>query len=51
MSEETVQAGEERREATSKGERERYTQLNAEFPGIAKNDEKAFLNKQCKQKQ
>ena len=51
LSEKDLWIDEERREATSKGERERYTQLNAEFPGIAKNDEKAFLNKQCKQKQ
>ena len=32
-----------------KGERERYTQLNAEFQRIAKRDKKAFLNEQCKE--
>ena len=35
---------EERREAKSKGERERYTQLNAEFQRIASRDKKAFFN-------
>ena len=35
---------EERREAKSKGERERYTQLNAEFQRIARRDKKAFFN-------
>ena len=33
----------------AKGQRERYTQLNAEFQRIAKRDEKAFLNEQCKE--
>ena len=37
-----------RREAKDKGEKERYTQLNADFPRIAKRDKKAFLNMQCK---
>ena len=39
----------ERREAKSKGEKERYTHLNAEFQRIARRDKKAFLSDQCKQ--
>ena len=38
------------REATSKGEKDRYSHLNAEFQRIAKRDEKAFLSYQCKKK-
>ena len=38
-----------RREAKSKGEKERYTHLNAEFQRIAKIDKKAFLRDQCKE--
>ena len=38
-----------RREAKCKGEKERYTQLNAEFQKIAKRDKKAFLSDQCKE--
>ena len=38
-----------RREAKSKGEKERYTHLNAEFQRIARRDKKAFLNNQCKE--
>ena len=38
-----------RREAKSKGEKERYTHLNAEFQRIAKRDKKAFLSVQCKE--
>ena len=38
-----------RREAKSKGEKERYTYLNAEFQRIAKRDKKAFLSDQCKE--
>ena len=38
-----------RREVKSKGERERYTQLNAEFQRMARRDKKAFLNEQCKE--
>ena len=38
-----------RREAKGKGEKERYTHLNAEFQRIAKRDKKAFLSDQCKQ--
>ena len=37
-----------RREAKSKGEKERYTHLNAEFQRIARRDKKAFLSYQCK---
>ena len=49
MSEKALQIAEERREAKGKGERERYTQLNAEFQRIARRDKKAFLNEQCKE--
>ena len=38
-----------RREVKSKGEKERYTYLNAEFQRIAKRDKKAFLSDQCKE--
>ena len=38
-----------RREAKSKGEKERYFHLNAEFPRIARRDKKAFLRDQCKE--
>ena len=38
-----------RREAKGKGEKERYTQLNAEFQRIARRDKKAFLSDQCKE--
>ena len=40
---------EKRREVKGKGEKERYTQLNAEFQRIARRDKKAFLSNQCKQ--
>ena len=46
LSAEALQIAEERREAKGKGERERYTELNAEFQGSAKRDKKAFLNGQ-----
>ena len=49
MSEETLQIAEKRREAKDKGERERYTHLNAEFQRIARKDKKAFLIDQCKE--
>ena len=49
MSEETLQMTEKRREVKGKGERESYTQLNAEFQRIAKRDKKVFLNEQCKE--
>ena len=47
MSEEALQTAEKRREAKGKGERERHTQLNAEFQRLA--NKKAFLNEQCKE--
>ena len=47
MSEEALQRAEERREVKSKGERKRYTQLNAEFQRIARRAKKAFLSEQC----
>ena len=40
---------EKRREPKGKGERERYTQLNAEFQRIARRDKKAILSEQCKE--
>ena len=40
-----------RKEAKSKGEKERYTHLNAEFLRIARRDKKAFLSDQCKEKE
>ena len=49
LSEEVLQIGEKRREAKVKGEKERYTHLNAEFQRIAGRDEKAFLSDQCKE--
>ena len=49
MSEETLQIAEERREVKSNRERERYTQLNAEFQRTARRDKKAFLNEQYKE--
>ena len=49
LSEESLPIAEKRREAKGKGERERYTQLNAEFQRRAKRYRKAFLNKQCKE--
>ena len=49
MSEETLQIAEKRREAKSKGEKERYKHLNAEFQRIARSDMKAFLSDQCKE--
>jgi len=49
LSEETLQIAEKRREAKGKGEKERYTHLNAEFQGIARRDKKAFLSHQCKE--
>ena len=48
MSEETLQISEKRREATGKGEKKRYTHLNAEFQKIAMRYKKAFLSDQCK---
>ena len=47
MSEEALQIAEKRRKAKDKGEKERYTYLNAEFQRIARRDKKAFLGDQC----
>ena len=47
LSKEALQIAEERREARSKGETERYTKLNAEFQRIARRDKKTFFNEQC----
>ena len=44
LSEEALQIAEERREAKGKGERGKYTQLNAEFQRMARGDKKTFLN-------
>ena len=49
LSEEALQTGEKRRKAKDKGEKERYTHLNAEFQRIARRDKKAFLSDQCKE--
>ena len=49
MSEEALQIALKRREARGKGEKERYTHLNAEFQRILKRDKKAFLSDQCKE--
>ena len=48
LSEEALQIAVKRREAKSKGEKERYKHLNAEFQRIARRDKKAFLSDQCK---
>ena len=48
LSGEAFQIAEKRREAKSKGEKERYTHLKAEFQRIARRDKKAFLSDQCK---
>ena len=47
LSEEAWQIAEKRREVKGKGEKERYTHLNAEYQRIAKRDKKAFLSDQC----
>ena len=49
MSEQALQIAEKRREVKGKGEKERHTQLNAEFQRIAKRDKRAFLSEQCKE--
>ena len=49
MCEEALQIDEKRREAKGKGEKERYTYLNAEFQRIARRDKKAFLSDRCKE--
>ena len=49
MSEEALQIAKKRREAKGKGEKERYTHLNAEFQRRARRYKKAFLRDQCKE--
>ena len=49
LSGEALQIAVKRREAKSKGEKERYTHLNAEFQRLARKDKKAFLGDQCKE--
>ena len=49
LSEEALQIAEKRRETKGKGEKEKYTHLNAEFQRIARRDKKAFLSDQCKE--
>ena len=49
LSEEALRIAEKRREAKGKGEKERYTHLNAEFQRIARRDKKVFLSDQCKE--
>ena len=50
LSGEALQIAVKRREVKSKGEKERYKRLNAEFQRIARRDKKAFLSYQCKKK-
>ena len=49
MSEEVLQTAVKRRDVKGKGEKERYTPLNAEFQRIGRRDKKAFLSDQCKE--
>ena len=49
LSEEALQIAEKRRDVKGKGEKERYTNLNAEFQRIARRDKKAFFSDQCKE--
>ena len=49
LSEEVLQIAEKRREAKGKGEKQRYTPLNAEFQRTAMRDKKVFLSDQCKE--
>ena len=49
LSEEALQIAEKRREVKSKGEKQKYTHLNAEFQRIARRDKKDFLSDQCKE--
>ena len=51
LSEETLQIAVKRRDVKSKGEKEGYTHLNAEFQRRARRDKKAFLSDQCREKQ
>ena len=49
LSKKALQIAEKRREVKGKGDRERYTQLSAEFQRIARRDNQTFLNEQCKE--
>ena len=49
LSEDALQTDEKRREMKGKGEKKRYTHLNAEFQRLARRDKKAFLRDQCKE--
>ena len=49
MSEQVLQIAEKRREVKGKGEKERYTHVNAEFQRTARRDKKAFFSDQCKE--
>ena len=49
LSEDALKIAQKRREAKGKGEKERYTDLNAEFQRIARRGKKAFLSDQCKE--
>ena len=49
LSEEALQTAQKRKDSKGKGEKERYTHLNAEFQRIARKDKKAFLSDQCKE--
>ena len=49
MSEDTLKIAKKRREEKGKGEKERYTHLNAEFQRIARRDKKAIVSEQCKE--
>jgi len=51
LSEEALQIAVKRRDVKGKGEKERYTHLNAEFQRIARKDRKAFLSGQCKERE
>ena len=50
LSEEALKIAVKRREGKSKGEKDRYKHLNAEFQRIARWDKKAFLSNQCKER-
>ena len=49
LSEEALQLAGKKRDDKGKGEKDRYTHLNADFQGIARRDKKAFLRDQCKE--
>ena len=51
LSEEALQIAEKRQETKGKGEKKRYTNLNAEFQRIARRDKKAFFSDQCKERE